>query len=69
MGRVSGKVAVVTGAASRRGIGFSIASLLASEDASVVLTDIATDAVAERAEELRAQGLEATAVTHGLTAG
>ncbi len=38
MGRVSGKVAVVTGAAS--GLGRAIASLLAKEGAKVVLTDI-----------------------------
>ena len=38
MGRVAGKVAIVTGAAS--GIGRSCAELLAQEGATVVITDI-----------------------------
>lgn len=48
MGRVSGKVAVVTGAA--RGIGEAIARLLVAEGASVVLTDIGEDGEALAAE-------------------
>ena len=41
MGRVEGKVALVTGAA--QGIGAAIARLLASEGARVLLTDINGD--------------------------
>jgi len=51
-GRVEGKVALVTGAAS--GLGASTARRLASEGASVVLTDVSADAgrsVADRIEE------------------
>lgn len=44
MGRVAGKAALVTGAAS--GIGQACAELLAQEGASVVLTDL--DEVKER---------------------
>jgi len=40
MARVSGKVALVTGAASRFGIGKAISSLLAREGANLVMTDI-----------------------------
>jgi cyclopentanol dehydrogenase len=39
MGRVEGKVAVVTGGASNPGIGYATANLLAKEGASVVVTD------------------------------
>lgn len=39
MGRVEGKVAVVTGGASNPGIGHETANLLAQEGASVVVTD------------------------------
>lgn len=67
MGRVAGKVALVTGAASRIGIGFAIAGALAREGARVVLTDIAENAVAERAAELRAAGLDAVAHGHDVT--
>jgi NAD(P)-dependent dehydrogenase (short-subunit alcohol dehydrogenase family) len=40
MGRVEGKVAIVTGGASNPGIGHSTAELLAQEGASVVVTDL-----------------------------
>lgn len=64
MRRVEGKIALVTGAASVIGIGFAIAAALAREGATVVLTDIADGAVAERATDLRAQGLDAIALRH-----
>jgi len=50
---------LVTGAASRNGIGFATASRLAAEGASVTLTDIDSDQVEQRAHELRADGGDA----------
>lgn len=50
MGRVEGKVALVTGAA--RGLGASIAQRLADEGASVVLTDVLVDEGRATAESI-----------------
>ena len=60
--RVHGKTAIVTGAASRAGIGFATASALAREGANVVLTDLDDDGVAARARELAAAGAPARAL-------
>ncbi len=49
-GRLSGRVAVVTGAS--RGIGFAVARRLVSEGAKVVITARHADAVAQAASEL-----------------
>ena len=46
---LSGKVALVTGAGGRHGIGRSIALRLADEGADVVVTDIEASATAIRA--------------------
>ncbi len=54
MARFDGKVALVTGAGSPKGIGRATALALAAEGAKVVVTDIAADGVARVAEELRA---------------
>ncbi len=60
MARYSGQVAVVTGAA--RGIGFSVASRLAGEGASVVVADLSLDDAQAAADELvRAHGGRAVA--------
>lgn len=53
MGRVSGKLALVTGAA--QGLGAAHAWLLAREGARVLLTDIQGDAAAEQAEAINAE--------------
>jgi NAD(P)-dependent dehydrogenase (short-subunit alcohol dehydrogenase family) len=53
-GRIEGKVAVVTGAAS--GIGRAIATRFAAEGAAVVANDIAETGLASLASELRARG-------------
>ncbi|MGO4271333.1 SDR family NAD(P)-dependent oxidoreductase [Paenibacillus sp. TAF58] len=62
MGRVDGKVAIVTGAGS--GIGRASAILLAKEGAKVVVTDVQTEKWNEVVEELEAfQGI-AIGMTH-----
>ena len=67
MGRVSGKVAIVTGAASDAGLGFATARALSHEGARVVLTDIKEDEVAKRAAELRQHGADVLSVRHDVT--
>ncbi|HIF97516.1 MAG TPA: SDR family oxidoreductase [Myxococcales bacterium] len=56
MGRVEGKVAIVTGAAS--GLGAADARLLAAEGASVVMTDINVEAGEAIAREIGAEFFE-----------
>ena len=63
-GRVSGKVALVTGAGSAGGLGQAIARRLAEEGARVVLTDIDGEAAAQRAAEI---GAGATSQRHDAT--
>jgi NAD(P)-dependent dehydrogenase (short-subunit alcohol dehydrogenase family) len=57
MGRVEGKVAIVTGAAS--GIGRATACLLAREGARVVVADVNADGADETVETIRAAGGQA----------
>jgi 2-hydroxycyclohexanecarboxyl-CoA dehydrogenase len=59
-GRLSGKVAIVTGAA--QGIGRAIALRLADEGAKVALADIQLDAAERTSTEVRAAGANAIAV-------
>ncbi|MED5019131.1 glucose 1-dehydrogenase [Paenibacillus chibensis] len=65
MGRVSGKVAIVTGAAG--GMGKADAILLAQEGAKVVVTDIQEDKVNEVVAEINNNGGEAMGFRHNVT--
>lgn len=56
---IDGQIAVVTGAA--QGLGRAIAERLASDGASVVLADLQLEKAEAEAEQLRQQGLDATA--------
>ena len=56
MGRLSGKVALVTGAA--RGLGWGIARALGRNGAKVCLTDINQDELARAERDLRSDGTE-----------
>jgi 3-oxoacyl-[acyl-carrier protein] reductase len=63
---LSGRVAVVTGAGSRDGIGFATARLLAELGAAVMLS-ATTDRIQDRADELRGAGFDAAGVAADLT--
>ena len=63
---LSGRVAVVTGAGSRDGIGFAAARLLAELGAGVMLS-ATTARIHDRVGELRGAGFDVAAVTADLT--
>ncbi len=65
MGRVEGKVALITGGAS--GLGRADAEILAREGARVVLTDINDDAGESVAESIRTAGGHATFLHHDVS--
>ena len=65
MGRLDGKVAVVSGGA--RGIGAATAKAMAAEGASVVLTDLLEAEGAETEAAIRAAGGSARFVRHDVT--
>lgn len=67
MGRVQGKVAIVTGAASNPGLGRSTAVALAREGARLVVTDIDLAGAEDCAREIRAAGGEALALEQDVT--
>ncbi|MEP5936863.1 MAG: glucose 1-dehydrogenase [Erythrobacter sp.] len=66
-GRVAGKIAMVTGGASRPGLGASIAERLAEEGATVILTDVDESGANQTADLIRARNLAATAITLDVT--
>jgi NAD(P)-dependent dehydrogenase (short-subunit alcohol dehydrogenase family) len=61
--RLQGKVALVTGAADQRSIGWGIAEALADEGADIVVNDVTREAdLQTRAEELKTKGRRALAI-------
>ncbi|MET0545170.1 MAG: glucose 1-dehydrogenase [Caulobacterales bacterium] len=62
MAKMTGKVALITGAASMRGIGFASARRIAVDGAAVVLTDVDETAVADAARALRDDGADAESI-------
>lgn len=67
MGRVSGKVAIVTGTASDPGLGRATAIRLAEEGAKVVVTDIDEAGAKACAAAITTQGGTAIALHHDVT--
>lgn len=67
MGRVDGKVAIVTGAASNPGLGRTTAITLAREGAKVVVSDIDEAGAQSCAAEIRDAGGEALALHQDVT--
>ena len=64
-GRMAGKVALVTGAAS--GLGAASAQALAAQGAAVALTDLNVEAGEILADQIRAQGGRAIFIRHDVT--
>ncbi|MBI1250945.1 MAG: glucose 1-dehydrogenase [Alphaproteobacteria bacterium] len=64
MRRVEGKVAIVTGAASNPGIGYTTALALAHEGAKLVVTDLDAAGAEACAHAIRDAGGEAIALAH-----
>ena len=62
MGRLDGKVALVTGAASNPGLGNSTAQRLAAEGAKLVVTDMDLEGAQACADAIVAQGGQALAL-------
>lgn len=67
MGRVEGKIALVTGAAAQPGLGSATAMRLADEGAALVVTDIDGAGAEAVAEAIRGQGGDAVALAHDVT--
>lgn len=67
MGRMDGKVALVTGAASNPGLGYSTATTLAAEGAKLVLTDIDDQGGRTCEADIKKAGGEAIYIHHDVT--
>ena len=68
MGRLDGKVALVTGAASNPGLGYATAHRLAEEGARLMVTDVDEPGVKACAESINAAGGEAHAMRQDVVA-
>lgn len=64
---LTGKVALITGAASAAGLGFATARMMAQAGAAVVMTDIDGAGVQDRAAALAAQGHTALGLQQDVT--
>lgn len=64
---LTGKTALITGAASEAGIGFACAKVLAAQGAKLFITDLNHDAITARADELKAEGYEVHAAVQDVT--
>ncbi|HUI60551.1 MAG TPA: SDR family NAD(P)-dependent oxidoreductase, partial [Steroidobacteraceae bacterium] len=67
MGRVSGKIALVTGGASVPGLGSGTAQRLAQEGAVVYVTDVDLAGAETVAAGIREAGGQAVALAHDVT--
>lgn len=67
MARLSGKIALVTGAASVPGLGSATAYRFAEEGATLLLTDIDSEGAERIAADIRAKGGQASAMRHDVT--
>jgi NAD(P)-dependent dehydrogenase (short-subunit alcohol dehydrogenase family) len=67
MGRVEGKVVIVTGAASNPGLGRAAALALAAEGARLLVTDIDGEGAEDCARAIRERGSDAVAMRHDVT--
>ncbi len=67
MGRLSGKTAFITGAASQPGLGSATALRFAEEGANICISDINMEGLEKVAEELRAAGAEVLTLRHDVT--
>jgi len=67
MGRLQGKVALVTGAASIPGLGSATAQRFAEEGANVIVTDLDGEGAEAVAADIRAKGGTASAMSHDVT--
>ncbi|MDF2684000.1 MAG: 3-oxoacyl-ACP reductase [Brevibacillus sp.] len=65
MGRLSGKVAIITGAAM--GMGAAEAKLFAKEGAKVIATDVQVESLNQVVQEMKEKGGEAVAIKHNVT--
>ncbi len=67
MGRVQGKVVMVTGCASNPGLGYTTACMLANEGAKLIVTDINGEGAEACAEEIRSSGGDALPLKQDVT--
>ena len=67
MGMVDGKICLVTGGASNPGLGHAIAHKLASEGATVIVTDVDGEGAARTAAEIQEAGGQAQAWEQDVT--